>query len=297
MNSASKNGLHLDFARREAALKILPTPISSHQIGWQNITIKHFQTPAWEIEEHTHPHHELLVHLNSETLVERNIDRHSKQENIVRGDIVLIPAGTSHQSFWQDKNEFMVLSLPSEPIKWCAWESFAPEKVELIPQFALNDPLIYGICLNLKTELNNSSDRDRLYTESLISTLYTHLLRKYTARQLQHSYERKLPEDKLKQAIEYINDNLNRKLKLSEIAAQINISQDYFSRLFKKSMNISPYQYIIRQRLRLAMRLLDRGESVAQTAYLCAFSNQSNLYKAFYSHFGITPKAYQTRNQ
>ena len=295
MNSTTANRLHLDFAYDEAALKILPTPVSSNRVGCQNITIKHFQTPAWEIEEHSHPHHELLIHLNSETSVERNIDRHLKQENINNGDIVIIPAGAAHRSLWQDKNEFMVLSLPPELIRWYAWESFAPERVELLPQFARNDPLIYSLCLNLKAETEFNNNYNHLYIEALTSTLCAHLLWKYTNHQLRNKCNRPLAKDKLQQAIEYINDNLDRKLKLSEIAAQINISQDYFSRLFKQSMNLSPHQYIIRQRLKLAMQLLDRGKSVAQTAYLCGFSNQSHLYKAFYRHFGITPKAYQTQ--
>lgn len=292
MNSASENRLHLDFSQEEAALKILPTPISSNKLGRQNITIKHFQTPAWEIEEHSHPHHELLIHLNPETSVERKIDCHLKYENITNGDIVIIPAGASHRSLWQNKNEFIVLSLPTELIKWSSWESFDPERVELLPQFAQNDPLIYGLILNLKAELEFDGNCNQLYVEALTSTLCAHLLWKYTNRTPRKG-DRKLAENKLKQAIEYINDNLERKLKLSEIAAQINISQDYFSRLFKQSMNISPHQYIIQQRLKLAMHLLDRGKSVAQTAYLCGFSNQSHLYKAFRTHFGITPKAYQ----
>lgn len=297
MNSASENGLHLDFAQEEAALKILPTAISSNKLGRQKITIKHFQTPAWEIEEHSHPHHELLIHLNSETSIERNIDCHLKYENMTNGDIVIIPAGASHRSLWQNKNEFMVLSLPTELIKWSAWESFDPEQVELLPQFAQSDPLIYSLVLNLKAESEFEDNCNRLYVEALTSTLCTHLLWKYTNLPPRHNYKCRVSEDKLKQAIEYINDNLDRQLKLSQIATQINISQDYFSRLFKQSMNISPHQYIIQQRLKLAMQLLDRGKSIAQTAYLCGFSNQSHLYKAFRSHFGITPKAYQIQNR
>ena len=62
-------------------------------------------------------------------------------------------------------------------------------------------------------------------------------------------------------------------------------------------MNISPHQYIVRQRLKRAMHLLVRGESCIQTAKMSGFSNYSHLDKAFRKHLGITPKVYQNHNK
>lgn len=300
MNSALRNGcLHLNFVEEEAALKILPSPVfSSHKKDCPDLSLKHFQTSPWEIGEHSHPHHELIIHLNPGTKVERKIDKRFQHEHINDGDIVLIPAGVPHQSLWDSKNEFIVISLTPELIFSCAWESVNLDSVELIPQFAQADPLTYAIGLNLKAEFELDSNSSQLYVESLTSTLCFHLIQKYTSREPKlHSCIGGLTNDKLKLTIEYINDNLDCKLKLLEIAAQINMSPHYFCRLFKQSMGISPYQYIIQQRLKLARKLLkQRKLYIAQIALQCGFSTQSNLYKAFFKHFGITPKAYQIEN-
>ena len=299
MNLASRNEyLHLDFAEAEAASKILPSPIfSSDRQGKLNVNLKHFQTSPWVVEEHSHPHHELIIHLNSETRVERKIDKHFQREQINNGDIVLIPADVPHRSLWNSNNEFIVLSLAPELMFLCAWESINLDRVELIPQFAQADPLVHAIGLNLKAGFELDSNTSQLYIESLTSTLCSHLLWNYTSQEPKLPSYGGLSKKQLKLAIAYISDNLDCKLNLSEIAAQINMSQHYFCRLFKQSTGIPPHQYIIQQRLKLARQLLkQRHLSVAQIALECGFSNQSNLYKAFYKNFGISPKAYQIEN-
>ena len=277
-------------------LNILPSPVSSSKVGWQNATIKHFQTSAWEIGEHSHPHHELLIHLNCQTSVEREIDSRSIQETVTDGDLVIVPAGANHKSLWRDKNEFVVLTLSPKPIEWYAWDLLNIDRLELLPTFARPDPLIRGLISILEAEMKLDDNFDRLYGEALISALCAHLLWRYTNQKPSSDRGKKLSSGQLTQAIEYINDNLHSsKLTLSEIAVQINISKYHFCRLFAQTMNISPHQYIIRQRVKLAMQLLAQGKSAVGTAQLCGFPHYTSLNRAFRKHLGISPKAYQVQ--
>ena len=50
-------------------------------------------------------------------------------------------------------------------------------------------------------------------------------------------------------AIEYMDDKYITNLSLKEIAEKIFLSPEYFLRLFKKSFNITPHQYILHKRL------------------------------------------------
>ncbi|MBW4456702.1 MAG: AraC family transcriptional regulator [Nostoc indistinguendum CM1-VF10] len=45
--------------------------------------------------------------------------------------------------------------------------------------------------------------------------------------------------------IDYVQAHLDQDLSLAEIAAAINISPTYFSRLFKRATGSSPHQYVI----------------------------------------------------
>ena len=70
------------------------------------------------------------------------------------------------------------------------------------------------------------------------------------------------------------------------------MSPYYFSRLFKQSTGLSPYQYIIQSRVDRAKRLLDQGLAIADIAYSVGFASQSHLNRHFKRLVGVTPKAF-----
>jgi len=61
-----------------------------------------------------------------------------------------------------------------------------------------------------------------------------------------------LSDFQLKHAIDYIRSNLDAQLSLENIAAELNLSHYYFCSLFKQSMGVSPWQYVIRPRVERA---------------------------------------------
>jgi AraC family transcriptional regulator len=68
----------------------------------------------------------------------------------------------------------------------------------------------------------------------------------------------------------------------------------YFIRLFKQSTGLTPYQYVLQQRIERAKQLLRQGNrAIADVALECGFTSQSNFTRAFRRATGMTPKAYQ----
>jgi AraC family transcriptional regulator len=59
-------------------------------------------------------------------------------------------------------------------------------------------------------------------------------------------------------------------------------------------MGISPWQYVIWQRVEGAKELLKKRDlSISEVALACGFSNQSHLNKHFPSGTGIAPGTYR----
>jgi AraC family transcriptional regulator len=104
-----------------------------------------------------------------------------------------------------------------------------------------------------------------------------HLLRYHCAFEPKIRDDREgLPPQKLKQAIAYINDRLDKDISLTDIASELDLSQYYFCRLFKKSIGLSPYQYLIQQRIEKAKQLLYQGkQSIAEIAVAVGFCGKS----------------------
>ncbi len=79
------------------------------------------------------------------------------------------------------------------------------------------------------------------------------------------------------------------------MATQLGMSQYYFCRLFRQSMGLPPYRYVIQQRIERAKQLLrsERQRAIADIALDCGFSSQSHLARHFRQMTGVTPKAYR----
>ncbi len=113
-------------------------------------------------------------------------------------------------------------------------------------------------------------------------------------RQLHNSNVDALSPQQLRYTVDYIQANLHRTLNLPIIATHLDLSYYDFCSLFKKSMGISPWQYVIKHRIDRAKELLKEQKlSIAEIALACGFSHYSHLNKHFQKVTGTTPGNYQ----
>lgn len=171
-----------------------------------------------------------------------------------------------------------------------------PERLQLIPEFQTRDPQIEAIGTMLLSELKQDNLGGKLYIESLTNLLAIHLLRQYAAVKPRLAiYQGGLPNRQLAQVLDYINEHLDRNIKLADLAQTLNMSQFHFSHTFKQSLGIAPYQYLLQQRIERAKHLLQQTDrSISDIALECGFNSHSHLSKQFKQLTGITPKAYRT---
>lgn len=97
--------------------------------------------------------------------------------------------------------------------------------------------------------------------------------------------------EKIEQALQYIEDHYTDKLKNDDIAAALHVDTRYLSRLFTKHVDMSPYQYLTQYRIERAIGELKNGRSVAETAYMCGFQTENAFRIAFKKLMGCSPTA------
>ena len=98
----------------------------------------------------------------------------------------------------------------------------------------------------------------------------------------------------IRQAIDYISQNFNKSIKISQIAKSIGISEKYLSTLFKKETGKTLVSYIEQVRLQEACRMLNYTDfTYSQIADNLSFSSQSYFILQFKKQYGITPMQYR----
>ncbi len=80
---------------------------------------------------------------------------------------------------------------------------------------------------------------------------------------------------------------------VDHISAAFGYSTEHFIRSFKRSMNITPYQYVTGLRMAEAVRMLMDGIPVGQIAEAVGYSESKVFARAFTERYGIPPSRYR----
>ena len=285
--------LMMDFTKDGDITQVLPSgPLISSQPGqWHGIHLGYYHHPAYEIPKIISKQHLILVHLAVSTQVDQYLGQQIQTIHLHPGSVLIIPAHTPHYATWDTENYYLLLSIDPAALFNTVQST---GEAELMPHFVTADPLVHGIGLSLKTELESNSLGGRLYADSLCAALFTHLIRHYTTKAtLPSQTPGGLPRYQLQQVLDYIDAYLSQELALADLAALVSLSPNHFTGLFKQSTGFTPHQYVIKQRVeRAKQRLLEGRLTLAEVALDVGFAHQSHLNRHFKRWVGVTPKAF-----
>lgn len=102
-------------------------------------------------------------------------------------------------------------------------------------------------------------------------------------------------DERIRKAIEYIFQYIEEPFDVDVLARHAGVSRRWLEYGFRKSVGESPYQYIRRQRLEHARRLLttDRRMKIYEIARLAGFGSAKQFTVVFQQKFGVTPREYR----
>ncbi len=97
-------------------------------------------------------------------------------------------------------------------------------------------------------------------------------------------------------AQKFIEDNYHLDICADSIAQECNVSVSYLHQMFKKKLNITPGDYLIRCRISAACNLLiNTTLPLIDIAFRCGFNSQSYFSYCFKEHTGLSPKDYRKK--
>lgn len=272
--------------------------LSSKNQSWQGLEVTLLRSNSNQIAIPATSSYLIVIHLDRLGNCVGKIDRQTYRADVKEGEISILSLGVDSEWEWQNQGycSCLHLALDKAIVTQIASENGLDrtKAIEISPQFLVRDAQIHYIGKALLAELEIGGLSGQLFAESLTTALTVRLLQQFSPLKQQiDKPEGGLSKQKLSLVIEYINDRLDRDLRIADIAANIDLSSSHLTRLFKQSMGITPYQYVIICRVDRAKLLLKRTKlSIAEVATMVGFHDQSHLTYHFKRILGTTPKRF-----
>jgi AraC family transcriptional regulator len=208
--------------------------------------------------------------------------------NYQPGDVVVLPQSELFPEVVIDR-DVPLLELFLNPEQMML---LAPGK-ELETTLQVRDPLIEQMALALYRELRSSGADSSLYAESMSIALSAHLLQHYSTARLA-PISGLLSAKDTQMVKDYIEANLDGVLSIAELSEVVNLSSHHFSELFRRTIGLTPHQYVLKVRIERAMVLLQNTrQPIMAIAQQVGFQTQSHFTRIFRQHTQMTPKQYR----
>ena len=168
---------------------------------------------------------------------------------------------------------------------WIGFESML-DLSNVFPQYVISVPECAHIFNAFRDCVNITQDREWYICGKifeLLSLLDTH-----------KNPEKNQTQRYVKIAQNYIDVHYSDSdLKVSSMAAKLNLDRAYFSKIFNKYTGKSPQQYIVELRLdRAADIMVNQGLSPGEAAQHVGYGDIFNFSRMFKRRFGVSPSAY-----
>lgn len=98
----------------------------------------------------------------------------------------------------------------------------------------------------------------------------------------------------MKRVVSFLAMRIDSSVRVSDLAAEVNLSPSHFARAFTIRLGLSPYTFIMKLRIERASELLLASDkSLAEIAFNCGLADQAHFSRLFRRFFGTTPSRWR----
>lgn len=209
-----------------------------------------------------------------------------KSYPITKNSLIISRASEAHAIYPQEPTEYDRYDLIFDETTYGA-ELFAqiPKGIDVIN---LNsNELVCGLFKKMEYYCNNAEGDTLL---KLLTHLTEEILFNIVLISQQQDMSSKCTANStVLEAIEFINENITEPLLIETICEALYITKSHLHKLFMTHLNITPRNYIVTKKLRLAQSEMQAGSSPTEVAVRYGFGNYATFYRNYKSYFGVSP--------
>lgn len=160
-----------------------------------------------------------------------------------------------------------------------------------VPRLRINDDRLWTLVRLLSDAIEDSDPSSQLYGDSLIAAIGARLLEQ--PKETKGSTQ-KLSATQMKDALSYLEAHMPARVDLADLADLAGLSQSHYSRAFKASTGLAPYQWQLHARIARAKDLLLTTNScLSDVAEATGFADAVHFGRTFRKMSGATPAAWR----
>jgi AraC family transcriptional regulator len=168
-------------------------------------------------------------------------------------------------------------------------------EVELRASRKFAEPRLSAMVAAVHAEMVAGFPSGRLFLDSIEQAMAVTLVNGHAVRHRPvQIYRGGLGSARLRRIKELVHARMENDLSLDEMAQSVGLSTAHFARMFRKSTGETPHQFVLRQKLERAKRMLRVPDArVLDVALACGFKTQQHFAQAFREVWGVSPTAYR----
>jgi AraC family transcriptional regulator len=218
-----------------------------------------------------------------------------ERNRIQPGSVFMVRRDTEIQAAWTTNSwPTLLLQLDNNKFQHVAPEEVSAVEKSLTSALTTDDQRLATLMLAMREEIRDGCISGRLFAESISLALLAYLAGRYATPQPADHCDKGLSPAQKRTLAGYIRANLIGNISIIELAGLVQMSASHFSRVFKMSFGLSPYRFVMRERVEGAKAMLaDTKLTASEVGTAFGFASQSHFVKVFRQFTGVTPKQYQ----
>lgn len=262
-----------------------------HRGEWTMCAMEHSAMDSIHIADPGAPFHHLSLALgNSPVRVGMSGDGRPLGATLGRGDMAMIEAGVSGASWWDARYEAACFYFTDASLANALGRDVGRADHGVRSTMAFRSPVIRRLLQTLHADAVSGQEHGALVGDAVFVAIAGELVtpdRQWIGRTPPGT-----PDWRVKRALEFIHAHLTHPLSIPAIAAAAGTSPFHLNRQFRTLIGTSLWRYVLRERARLAVNLMqDPALSLTGVSTAAGFETYAGFIDATRQTFGCLPSS------
>ncbi|MCB1668248.1 MAG: AraC family transcriptional regulator [Porticoccaceae bacterium] len=269
-------------------------------MGVSNCLIQrwHGYLDEYDIEPLTYPL--LTVIYGGRAKIRRMIDRENLSvDYAMPGDITIVPRDQAMR--WSINREVDVVAVMFQNPATCdclqdLYDQILSQSDDSVFVGSFTNAYIYTACNHLTNVLSASEKPPQTYIEAQLLALELYILNYLGKKDNGLKPTKDFYSRQVAYTLQRLTLEIKNRIRVEDIAHELNISPSYLTRKFKEEVGVSPHHLLLLKRIKRAQELLANTDIDILTISLeSGFSSQSHLTRYFSKELGMSPLKFRQR--